>query len=105
MEDENGDGEQHYVLDAGDESGVAQVEFGEAIDPQEGGYCIGSKAGHDERWGARPVRLAYLTYSPNGAPAGPPDRGRLSPLVALWRAAPAFVTDFAGPRLIKYLLP
>jgi hypothetical protein len=58
-----------------------------------------------EQWGARPVRLAYLTYSPSGSPAGPPDRGRLSPLVALWRAAPAFVTDFAGPRLIKYLLP
>jgi len=60
---------------------------------------------YKEQWGARPVRLAYLTYSPSGAPAGPPDRGRLSPLVDLWRAAPAFLTDFAGPRLISYLLP
>jgi serine/alanine adding enzyme len=58
-----------------------------------------------ERWGARPVRLAYLNYSPAGAAAGPPDRGALSPLVALWRAIPSFVTDFAGPRLIKYLFP
>ncbi len=58
-----------------------------------------------KQWGARPVRLAYFTYSPTGGPAGPPDRGRLGPLVALWRAAPSFVTDFAGPRLIKYLLP
>ncbi len=60
---------------------------------------------YKEQWGARPVGLAYLTYSPSGRPAGPPDRGRLGPLVALWRAAPAFVTDFAGPRLIKYVLP
>lgn len=60
---------------------------------------------YKQQWGARPVRLAYLAYSPSGAPAGPPDRGRLSPLVALWRAVPAFVTDLAGPRLIKYLLP
>ncbi len=60
---------------------------------------------YKEQWGARPVRLAYLTYSPSGAPAGPPDRGRLSPLIALWRAAPAFVTDMVGPRLISYLLP
>jgi serine/alanine adding enzyme len=60
---------------------------------------------YKEQWGARPVRLAYLTYSPAAAPAGPPDRGRLSPLVDLWRAAPAFVTDFIGPRLIRYLLP
>ncbi len=59
---------------------------------------------YKEQWGARPVRLAYLTYCPAGT-AGPPDRGRLSPLVSLWRAAPAFVTDLAGPRLIKYLLP
>lgn len=60
---------------------------------------------YKEQWGARPVRLAYLTYSPAGGAAGAPDRGRLSPLVALWRAAPAPVTAFAGPRLIKYLLP
>ncbi len=60
---------------------------------------------YKEQWGARPVRLAYLTYSPSGVPAGPPDRGRLGPLVELWRAAPAFVTDVAGPRLISYLLP
>jgi serine/alanine adding enzyme len=60
---------------------------------------------YKEQWGAHPVRLAYLTYSPSVVPAGPPDRGRLSPLVDLWRAIPAFVTDLAGPRLIKYLLP
>jgi CelD/BcsL family acetyltransferase involved in cellulose biosynthesis len=60
---------------------------------------------YKEQWGARPVRLAYLTYSPAGAPAGPPDRGRLGPLVALWRAAPALLTDFVGPRLIRYVLP
>ncbi|MDR7867366.1 MAG: GNAT family N-acetyltransferase [Sporomusaceae bacterium] len=60
---------------------------------------------YKEQWGARSVRLAYLTYSPSGVPAGPPDRGRLGPLVELWRAAPAFVTDVAGPRLIGYLLP
>lgn len=60
---------------------------------------------YKQQWGARPVRLAYLTYSPSGAPAGPPDRGRLSPLVDLWRVVPAFVTDVVGPRLISYLLP
>jgi serine/alanine adding enzyme len=60
---------------------------------------------YKEQWGARPVPLAYLTYSPGGAAAGPPDRGALRPLVDLWRAIPGFVTDFAGPRLIKYLLP
>ncbi len=60
---------------------------------------------YKEQWGARPVRLAYLTYSPSGAPAGPPDRGRLGPLIELWRVMPAFVTDLVGPRLISYLLP
>lgn len=60
---------------------------------------------YKQQWGARPVRLAYLTYSPAGESAGPPDRGRLSPLIDLWRAAPAFLTDHLGPRLIKYLLP
>jgi hypothetical protein len=60
---------------------------------------------YKQQWGARAEQLKYLSYSGGGAAAGPPDRDKFHIFVELWKAAPAFITNFAGRHLIKYLMP
>ena len=57
------------------------------------------------QWGAEPQQLTYLLYGGQAAAIGPADRDKLHLLVELWKKTPCFLTDFAGPRLIKYVLP
>ncbi|MDU4960696.1 MAG: GNAT family N-acetyltransferase [Sporomusaceae bacterium] len=58
---------------------------------------------YKRQWGAEPCQLRYLLYSESGY--APPGRSRFDLAVKLWRAAPAFITGRAGPRLIRYVLP
>ena len=57
------------------------------------------------QWGAEPRQLTYLLYDGDQTNAGPPDKEKLHLLIDLWKATPQCVTDWVGPRLIKYLLP
>ncbi|ULL13488.1 GNAT family N-acetyltransferase [Paenibacillus sp. H1-7] len=57
------------------------------------------------QWGAKPEQLKYLVYGGGSEGAGAPDKESLSFFINLWKAAPAFITNEAGKRLIKYLMP
>ncbi|RKN78255.1 GNAT family N-acetyltransferase [Paenibacillus ginsengarvi] len=58
-----------------------------------------------EKWGAKPEQLYYAVYDGGAGAGGPPDKESLGLFVELWKKAPAFVTDLAGKKLIKYVFP
>ncbi|MCX7781262.1 MAG: GNAT family N-acetyltransferase [Negativicutes bacterium] len=60
---------------------------------------------YKQQWGAKPVQLKYFVADRCGGAAGPPDRNKLGIFVKMWQAIPGFITDLAGRRLIKYLMP
>ena len=57
------------------------------------------------QWGATPKQLTYLLYDGAAAVSSPPDKEKLHRLIDLWKIAPQVVTDWIGPRMIRYLLP
>jgi len=60
---------------------------------------------YKEQWGATAKQLRYLVHAPGCEEAGPADRDQLSLCIALWKKMPQWITDAAGKRLIRYLLP
>ena len=60
---------------------------------------------YKEQWGAKPEQLKYLVYNGSTQAAGAPDKQSLHLFVELWKVIPSFVTDHAGKRLMKYILP
>ncbi|TVY10080.1 GNAT family N-acetyltransferase [Paenibacillus cremeus] len=60
---------------------------------------------YKEQWGAEAKQLQYLIYDGGQAAAAPPDKQSLSFFIELWKAAPSFVTNQAGKRLIRFLMP
>lgn len=60
---------------------------------------------YKEHWGAQARQLRYLFYAPNCEKTGPADRDKLSFYIELWKKMPQWITDAAGKRLIRYLLP
>lgn len=60
---------------------------------------------YKEQWGAVPKQLKYCVYDGGRNGGGPPDKESLHFFVNLWKKAPDFITDAAGKRLIKYILP
>ncbi len=57
------------------------------------------------QWGAEPRQLTYLLYDGGQGSVSPADKEKLQALVELWKKTPRLLTDFVGPRLIKYVLP
>ncbi|TDF97089.1 GNAT family N-acetyltransferase [Paenibacillus piri] len=60
---------------------------------------------YKEQWGAAAKQLQYMVYGGEGNQSGAPDRQKLGLLVELWKIAPRFITDYAGKKLIKYVMP
>lgn len=60
---------------------------------------------YKQHWGAQARPLRYLTYSGCKADSGAPDRGNFDLAVALWKRLPKTLTDQAGKRIIRYVLP
>ncbi|MBE1447366.1 GNAT family N-acetyltransferase [Paenibacillus sp. OAS669] len=60
---------------------------------------------YKEQWGAEPIQLKYLVYNGGRDAAGAPDKQSLHLFVELWKVIPSFITDPAGKRLMKYILP
>ena len=57
------------------------------------------------QWGATPKPLTYLTYDGGARTSSPPDKEKLHVLIELWKMTPRVVTDWIGPRMIRYLMP
>ena len=57
------------------------------------------------QWGARPEQLQYLYLGGETGQAGPPDREKLNCLIELWKRTPDFITQPAGRKLIRHLMP
>lgn len=60
---------------------------------------------YKEQWGAKPEQLHYAVYAGGSESSGPPDRESLGLFVELWKKMPGWMTDYAGKKLIKYILP
>lgn len=58
-----------------------------------------------EQWGAQCTGLKYLRIGKNRGNEAGINHSKLKPVVGVWKVLPQFVTDFAGKRLIKYVIP
>ena len=59
---------------------------------------------YKKHWGALPQQLSYCLYS-GGRQVALPDKENMSLFIKIWQILPAWVVNFVGRRIIKYVLP